>query len=104
MYQIVLVTFPDKPTAIKMAKILVTEKLAACINILPEMQAVYCWKDELRVDDEVQMVIKTLTSKFNLLSDRISQLHTYDIAEIIAVDIKAGNSPYLQWISESLDS
>jgi periplasmic divalent cation tolerance protein len=50
------------------------------------------------------MVIKTLTTKFKPLSDRITQLHTYDIAEIIAVDIKAGNSPYLQWISESLDS
>tara|TARA_B100000768_G_C11032142_1_gene270565 strand:+ start:191 stop:505 length:315 start_codon:yes stop_codon:yes gene_type:complete len=104
MYQVVLVTFPDKAAAIEVAKILISEKLAACINILPEMQAVYSWKDELRVDDEVQMVIKTLTTKFNELSDRITQLHSYDVAEIIALDIKAGNSPYLQWISESLDS
>ena len=104
MYQIVLVTFPDKQTALSAAKILISEKLAACINILPEMQAVYSWKNELRVDDEIQMVIKTTSSKFTALSDRITQLHTYEIAEIIAVDIQAGNSPYLQWISESLDS
>ena len=46
MYQVVLVTFPDKEAALNMAKILINEKLAACINILPEMQAVYSWKDE----------------------------------------------------------
>ena len=102
MYQVVLVTFPDKEAAVAMAKILVGEKLAACINILPEMQAVYSWKDELRVDSEVQMVIKTLTDKFELLSERISQLHSYEIAEIIALDIQQGNSPYLNWIKESL--
>jgi len=102
MYQVVLVTFPDKDAALSMAKILISEKLAACINILPEMQAVYSWKDELRVDSEVQMVIKTLTNKFDSLSERIAQLHSYEIAEIIALDIQQGNSPYLNWIKESL--
>jgi len=102
MYQVVLVTFPDKDAALSMAKILISEKLAACINILPEMQAVYSWKDELRVDSEVQMVIKTLTHKFDSLSERIAQLHSYEIAEIIALDIQQGNSPYLNWIKESL--
>ena len=102
MYQVVLVTFPDKEAALNMAKILINEKLAACINILPEMQAVYSWKDELKVDSEVQMVIKTLASKFDVLSERISQLHSYEIAEIIALDIQQGNSPYLNWIKESL--
>lgn len=102
MYQVVLVTFPDKEAALAMAKILISEKLAACINILPEMQAVYSWKDELRADSEVQMVIKTLTSKFEVISERIAQLHSYEIAEIIALDIQQGNSPYLNWIKESL--
>lgn len=102
MYQVVLVTFPDKEAALAMAKILINEKLAACINILPEMQAVYSWKDELKVDSEVQMVIKTLTNKFEVLNERIAQLHSYEIAEIIALDIQQGNTPYLNWIKESL--
>jgi len=102
MYQVVLVTFPHKEAALVVAKTLINEKLAACINILPEMQAIYSWKDELKVDNEVQMVIKTLTSKFEMLSERVSQLHSYEIAEIIALDIQQGNSPYLNWIKESL--
>jgi len=102
MYQVVLVTFPHKEAALVVAKTLINEKLAACINILPEMQAIYSWEDELKVDNEVQMVIKTLTSKFEMLSERVSQLHSYEIAEIIALDIQQGNSPYLNWIKESL--
>lgn len=102
MYQIVLVTFADNESALKMAKILIKEKLAACINILPEMQAVYEWKGELKVDSEVQMVIKTKKEMFSLLEDRISQLHSYEIAEIIAIDIQQGHQPYLKWIEESL--
>jgi periplasmic divalent cation tolerance protein len=103
MYQVVLVTFPDADAALDVAKTLLNEKLAACINILPKMQAVYCWKDELRVDSEVQMVIKTTKDKFEQLNERICQIHSYEIAEVIALDIQQGNAPYLNWIKESLN-
>ncbi len=102
MYQVILVTFADSEEALTIANRLINEKLAACINILPQMKSVYKWKDELKVDNEVQMIIKTKAEKFDALNDRISQLHSYEFPEVIALDISQGNSQYLNWIKESL--
>ncbi len=102
MYQVILVTFPNKDEAITIAKVLIEEKLAACINILPAMLSVYKWEDKLKVDDEVQMIIKTKAEIFESLNDRITQLHSYEFPEVIALDINQGNSDYLNWIKESL--
>lgn len=103
MYQVVLVTFANNQEALEIGKILIKEKLAACINVLPVMTSIYQWKDELKIDDEVQMIIKTKSDRFEQLSTRISELHSYEFAEIIALEISKGNSSYLNWIKESLD-
>lgn len=86
----------------QLATHLVTEKLAACVNIMPQVTSIYQWQGEIQQDSEFQLIIKTTVNNFNALNDAISQLHPYDVPEIIAVDIVNGNQPYLNWISESL--
>ena len=102
MYQLVLTTCPDEIVAKNIAQYLVTEKLAACVNMLPNITSVYSWQDELQCDNEVQLLIKTEESKFVTLSDRINQLHPYDVVEIIALNIQQGDKHYLNWITNSL--
>ncbi|WP_206483259.1 divalent-cation tolerance protein CutA [Thalassotalea sp. G2M2-11] len=102
MYQVVLSTCPNTQVAEQIASALVTEQLAACVNILPKIKSIYQWQGKIACDDEVQLIIKTKTEHFTDVSDKISQLHPYDTPEIIALDIAQGNHSYLQWIDESL--
>jgi len=102
MYQIVLTTCPNETVAMKVAKHLVTEKLAACVNIVPNITSIYCWQDEIHCDNEVQLIIKTSEAQFTELSKEINQVHPYDVVEIIALNIQQGDKNYLDWISNSL--
>ncbi|KGJ93337.1 divalent-cation tolerance protein CutA [Colwellia psychrerythraea] len=102
MYQLVLTTCPDDTVAQNIAQHLVTEKLAACVNIIANVTSVYCWQDELQCDSEVQLLIKTDENKFAALNKRINQLHPYDVVEVIALNIQQGDKHYLNWITNSL--
>ena len=102
MYQLVLTTCPDEIVADKIAQQLVTEKLAACVNIIPNITSVYYWQDELQCDSEVQLLIKTDENTFAALNERINQLHPYDVVEVIALNIQQGDKHYLNWITNSL--
>ena len=102
LYQLVLTTCPDEIVAKKIAQQLVTEKLAACVNIIANITSVYNWQDELQCDNEVQLLIKTNEEKFVALNKRINQLHPYDVVEVIALNIQQGDMHYLNWITNSL--
>jgi periplasmic divalent cation tolerance protein len=102
LYQLVLTTCPDETVAKNIAQHLVTEKLAACVNIVPNITSVYSWQGELHCDSEVQLLIKTNETKFLMLNDRINELHPYDVVEIIALNIQQGDKHYLNWITNSL--
>ena len=102
MYQLVLTTCPDETVAKDIAKHLVTEKLAACVNIIANITSVYTWQEQLQCDSEVQLVIKTQATSFTKLNERINQLHPYDVVEVIALNIQQGDKQYLNWISNSL--
>jgi periplasmic divalent cation tolerance protein len=102
LYQLVLTTCPDEVTAKQIATQLVTEKLAACVNIVPNLTTIYHWDDSLRCGTEVQLLIKTTEQKFAALNARMNQLHPYDVVEIIALNIQQGDKQYLNWISDSL--
>lgn len=102
MYQLVLTTCPDSTVAKSIAQHLVTEKLAACVNIMPNITSVYSWQNELHCDSEVQLLIKTEKNKFAQLNERINQLHPYDVVEVIALNIQQGDKHYLNWITNSL--
>lgn len=99
---LILCTCPDEDTARTLANHLVAEKLAACINILPGIHSVYSWQQEIRVDSEVLLIIKTTLEKYNTLQDAILAYHPYEIPEIIALPITKGHTNYLQWLSDSV--
>jgi len=97
---VIMVTTPDKEQAITIARTLVSEKLCACVNIIDPITSIYTWKGKIEQDREVLMLIKTRDALFGKLTARIKELHSYDVPEIIALPILAGNPSYLKWIDE----
>lgn len=83
-----------------LARTLVEEHLAACMNISP-VRSCYMWEGKLNQDDEALLIIKAKKSRFEPLKDRILVLHSYAVPEIIALPIVAGHQPYLDWLSGS---
>jgi uncharacterized protein involved in tolerance to divalent cations len=81
--------------------VLVTERLAACVNLLPEMDSIYRWKGQVEVDRERQVIIKTTARCVPQLEARIRQLHEYEVPELIVLPITGGSEAYLRWIRES---
>lgn len=100
-YKIVLVTVDSLEQGEKIAKVLLTEKLAACINMFP-VASWYWWEGEINSSREHQLVIKTSVNKFSELADKIKTLHDYEVPEIIAIPITAGSKSYLDWLGKSL--
>lgn len=99
---IVLTTVAKKSDASRIAKILVEERLAACISALPGAESRYTWKGKLCVEKEIVLLIKTLETAYMKLEKRLKMLHPYECPEIIALPIKRGYGPYLRWLSEGV--
>lgn len=104
MYQVVFCTCPSDEVAKLIATTLVTDKLAACVNIIPNVTSVYQWDSQIMCDKEIKLVIKTIAKLFPLIEEKINALHPYDTPEIIALNIQQGNEQYLHWIKESTAS
>jgi periplasmic divalent cation tolerance protein len=102
-YKLVLSTCPDLPTAQQIATELVTRQLAACVNLVPGVTSVYRWHDNIQTDSEVVMVIKTDNSHYPALEDALSELHPYELPEIVAVTLDDGSAGYLRWITTTLE-
>lgn len=100
--QIVLCTVPDQETGEQIASALVTEHLAACVNIIPGITSIYRWKGALEQDQEALLLIKTGYGSWQLLQERIRELHPYELPEIIAVPIDSGQTDYIKWITSCL--
>ena len=97
-----LCTVPDEATAGQIADALVSEKLAACVNIIPSIVSVYRWENAVEHSQELLLLIKTSESVWTLLEARILELHPYELPEIIAVPIHTGQADYTQWIKNNL--
>jgi periplasmic divalent cation tolerance protein len=80
------------------AKVLIEEKLAACVSALPKVTSFYTWKETFHKDEETLLLIKTKKDNWNDLEKRILALHTYEVPEIICLDITNAHSPYLTWL------
>jgi periplasmic divalent cation tolerance protein len=98
--QIVLTTCPDNAAAERIAKALVAERLAACVNILPITQSIYLWKGQVESAAEQLLLIKSLTRTFRKIEKRILELHPYELPEVIAVPITSGFKDYLAWVRD----
>jgi len=101
-YGIVLVTVASRDEAEKVAKVLVSEKLAACVSLLP-VHSVYTWQSQLCQDEEWQLLIKTDLKQFQILETKIQEVHSYEVPEIVALPFVAASMPYLQWMGENID-
>ncbi len=97
-----LCTVPDMQVAERIADTLVGEQLAACVNIVPGITSVYRWQGKVERDAELLLVIKTTSTTWPDVEQRIGALHPYELPEIIAVPIQTGQADYLQWINDSL--
>ena len=95
---VVFSTFPSPQKAAAVARILVTEGLAACANLVGPVRSIYRWQGELCDDRETLAVIKTTSERFEAMRTRLVALHPYDVAEVIALPVEAGHAPYLAWV------
>jgi periplasmic divalent cation tolerance protein len=95
------VTMPDKDRATALARALVDEGLAACVNIIPGVRSIYRWEGKLQEDDEVLCLIKTRPGVLDRARARILTLHPYEVPEILAFAVDDGSPAYLEWLRKS---
>ena len=100
-FGLVLVTAGNLTSAKAIATLLITEKLAACVNILP-ITSIYMWQGKINEDPEYQLIIKTDLDKFDRLAAKVSEIHPYEVPEIIALPIENGADSYLSWLGETM--
>jgi len=99
---IVFVTCESKEQAETIAQTVVTEKLAACVNVLPGIRSCYVWERKLTWSDEVLLLIKTTRGRFDQLQDKIKGMHSYQVPEIVGVTIDDAFDKYIEWIDENV--
>ena len=95
---LVLTTLPNSEAAAELANRLVSEKLAACANILPALRSIYRWQGKVQDENEVLVLLKTQARHYESLKSRILALHPYDLPEVIAIPVERGHQAYLDWI------
>ena len=98
-YSIIISTFGDKDSAKEIAKILVAQRLAACVQLFP-IESIYLWKDKINEDGEIVVLIKSKTELFEEIATFIKNNHSYDVPEIIQIPITDGLPQYLSWIDD----
>jgi len=99
---IVLTTTSNLEEAESLARNIVSTKLAACVQILPQIKSFYFWEGEVQGEKEFLLLIKTLEAKFSKLEKFIKKNHSYDVPEIIAVSAEKVSESYLKWVGDSL--
>ena len=99
--RIVLTTTGSPQEAEKIARALVERRLAACVNVIPQIQSVYRWKEKIEQETEWLLIIKTRLNAFESICDAIKELHSYELPECIMLEVTHGIKPYLDWIEEN---
>ena len=98
----VFMTASSREEAGQLADMLVSKRLAACVQIMREMESVYRWQGTIERQREVLLIAKTVSSKFTELEREVVALHSYDTPEIVAFPLTAGSRPYLEWLSANV--
>jgi len=102
MYVVILVTASNKKEAHKIARSLVEKKLAACVNIIENIESVFRWEGKIDTAKEFLLVIKSKKTSLAAIIKLVKSLHSYQVPEIIAFPIVGGYGPFLRWIDESV--
>jgi periplasmic divalent cation tolerance protein len=100
--RIVLTTAGSEEEAQKIARHLVENRMAACVNILPQISSVYRWQGKVEEAREWLLLIKTTGDAFEKVRQAITELHSYELPECICLTIEDGSPKYLQWIEDSV--
>ena len=99
-YIVVLITAGKEEDAAEIAKEIVRDRLAACVNIVRGVRSIYRWQGKTEDEGEVLMVVKTRRALFADLAKRVKELHSYSVPEIIGLPIVEGSEDYLRWLGE----
>jgi periplasmic divalent cation tolerance protein len=100
MYLVVLVTCPDMKDGKRIADFLLKERLAACVNILPNVTSYFWWSGKIHESQEVLLVVKTKKRVLRKLIKNVKEMHQYENPEVIALPIIGGSKDYTGWIEE----
>ena len=101
---VALTTCPDEGTARRIASALVDERLAACVNVIPDLTSVYRWEGVVETASECLLLVKTRRERLEDLRRRLEELHPYDLPELVALPVEGGSSAYLRWVVEESGS
>ncbi len=96
---VVFVTAPDEQIAADIARTLVEERFAGCVNIVRSVRSIYSWEGRIEDDSEVLMIIKTKAEMFPRVERRVKEMHPYSVPEIISIPIDEGSKEYLDWLN-----
>ena len=99
----VFMTAANREEAVRLAQMLVEKRLAACVQILPEIESVYRWQGKIERQAEVLLIAKTTGARFEELEREVRILHSYDTPEIVAFPLTASSSPYLEWLKTNVE-
>ena len=103
-YRVVLVTASGRRQADRLARMLVSEKLAACVNVVPKISSRYRWRGKIETASESLLLIKTKAALLPRLTRRVQAIHSYTVPEIIALPILEGNPDYLDWMDGAVSA
>jgi len=98
---VVLITASTREEALKIGRMLVEAKLAACVNIVRDVTSIYWWEGKVEEGGELLLIVKTTFEKLESLIKEVRKIHSYSVPEIIAIPVVAGNPDYLRWVRES---
>ena len=99
---IVLTAVGAPPDAERIARALVEERLAACVNVVPGVVSVYRWKGVVERENELLLVIKTVAERVDALRSRLLELHPYELAEVVVTPVVGGHGAYLEWVAQQV--
>ncbi|WP_028453399.1 divalent-cation tolerance protein CutA [Chitinilyticum aquatile] len=95
---LVICNCPDESVAKQLAERVITEQLAACVNLLPPVQSIYRWQGRIEYATEIPLLIKTCANRYGALEASLRDGHPYDVPEIVALPLAAGLPAYLDWV------
>lgn len=98
---IIFITVSNPEEASKIARALVEERLSACVNIIKGIRSIYRWQGEIEDEEEALLIVKTRGELFEEVENRVRELHSYTVPEVISIPILKGSEPYLSWLRES---